>query len=193
MTCASIVASVLYGLLAFEPAHAATPATQPANAVGEALKLEPLSLQSQPVAHFEYTAVGVAHAYALYISAAPATRPATGPAMEFEKYQLVILRAGDNPPQIPREEAMEIQKQHLAHMSGLARQGKILVAGPFSDQPDKTMRGMCIYRCASIAEARQLAEGDPAVKAGRLKVEVLTWNVEKGYMTFPKSPGVEEK
>ena len=130
---------------------------------------------------------------ALAFQPAPATRPATRPAMEFEQFQLVILRAGDNPPQIQREEAMEIQKQHLAHMGGLARQGKILVAGPFSDQPDKTMRGMCIYRCASIDEARQLAEGDPAVKAGRLKVEVLTWNVEKGYMTFPKSPGVEEK
>ena len=120
-----------------------------------------------------------------------ATQPATRPAMEFEKYQLVILRAGDNPPQMSREAAAELQKQHLAHMNDVARQGKILVAGPFSDQPDKTMRGMCIYRCASIDEARELAEQDPAVKAGRLKVEVLTWNVEKGYMTFPKAPQAE--
>jgi hypothetical protein len=29
---------------------------------------------------------------------------------------------------------------------------------------------------------------DPAVKAGRLKVEVVTWYVGKGYMTFPKAP-----
>ena len=130
--------------------------------------------------------------YLFLTSQPPATQPATQPAMQFEQYQLVILRAGDNPPQIPREQAMEIQKQHLAHMSGLGRRGKILVAGPFSDQPDKSMRGMCIYRCASIEEARELAEGDPAVKAGRLKVAVLTWNVEKGYMTFPKAPSDEK-
>jgi uncharacterized protein YciI len=108
--------------------------------------------------------------------------------MQFEQYQLVILRAGDNPPQIEREQAMEIQRAHLAHMKGLADQGKLVVAGPFSDQADKTMRGMCLYRVGSIDEARRLAEDDPAVKAGRLKVEVLTWNVEKGYMTFPKAP-----
>jgi uncharacterized protein YciI len=138
-----------------------------------------------------WSAVVSAVASAVALQPAPATPPATRPAMEFEKFQLVILRAGDNPPQIPREQAMEIQKQHLAHMNGLAQQGKLVVAGPFSDQPDKTMRGMCIYRCGSIDEARQLAEADPAVKAGRLKVEVLTWNVEKGYMTFPKAPQSE--
>ena len=121
-------------------------------------------------------------------AAQPATQPATQPAMQFEQYQLVILRAGDNPPQIEPERAMEIQRAHLAHMKGLADQGKLVIAGPFSDQADKTMRGMCLYRVGSIDEARRLAEDDPAVKAGRLKVEVLTWNVEKGYMTFPKAP-----
>jgi uncharacterized protein YciI len=122
-------------------------------------------------------------------AAQPATRPAAAAAgPQFEQYQLVILRAGDNPQQLPRERVQEIQKQHLAHMEQLAQQGKILVAGPFTDQPDKTMRGMCIYRCGSVDEARQLAEQDPAVVAGRLRVEVLTWNVEKGYMEFPKAP-----
>ena len=118
----------------------------------------------------------------------PATQPATRPAIEFERYQLVILRRGDNAEQIPKEQAAEIQRQHLAHLTRLGEQGKIVIAGPFSDQQDKTMRGMCLYRCASIDEARQLAEEDPAVKAGRLKVDVMTWNVEKGYMTFPKAP-----
>ena len=58
------------------------------------------------------------------------------------------------------------------------------VAGPFDDQTDPRMRGLCIYR-TSIDEARRLAQDDPAVKAGRLEVEVLSWWVEKGAMTFP--------
>lgn len=119
------------------------------------------------------------------------TQPATRPAMEFERYQLVILRAVEGAPAIERDEAMEIQKQHLAHMGRLGEEGKIVVAGPFGDQPDKSFRGMCIYRVGSVDEARELAEQDPAVKAGRLKVDVMTWYVEKGYMTFPKAPAVK--
>jgi hypothetical protein len=50
---------------------------------------------------------------------------------------------------------------------------------------------MCIFRCGSIDEARELAEADPAVKAGRLRVEVMTWYVEKGRMSFPKAPATQ--
>ena len=64
--------------------------------------------------------------------------------------------------------------------------GKMVIAGPFSDQKDDSYRGLCIYN-TSVEEARALAEADPAVKAGRLAVEVMTWHVEKGYMTFPKA------
>jgi len=119
------------------------------------------------------------------------TAPASRPAMQMEPYQLVILRAGDNPPKLSREEGAEIQKQHLAHPKKLWSEGKIMIAGPFGDQPDPSVRGMCLYKVASVDEARRLAEEDPAVKAGRLKVEVMTWYVEKGYMTFPKTPGIE--
>lgn len=120
-----------------------------------------------------------------------ATQPATKPAMEFEQYQLVILRAGDNPPEISREQIMEIQKQHLAHLTAMGKSGKMVIAGPFGDQEDKSFRGMCLYRVGSIEEARKLAEADPAVKAGRMKVQVMTWYVENGYMTFPRAPVLE--
>lgn len=117
--------------------------------------------------------------------ASPTTQPA---AMNFEQYQVVILRAGDNADKITKDELMEIQKQHLAHLTHMGESGRMVIAGPFGDQQDKTFRGMCIYRVGSIDEARKLAEDDPAVKAGRVKVEVMTWYVEKGYMTFPKAP-----
>jgi hypothetical protein len=32
-----------------------------------------------------------------------------------------------------------------------------------------------------------LAEQDPVVKAGQLRVEAMTWWFGKGYMTFPKA------
>ena len=118
----------------------------------------------------------------------PAAAAELPPGME--AYQLVLLKRGPRwtPEQTPA--TAEIQKQHLAHLSRLAEAGKILLAGPFSDQNDPALRGACIYKVASVAEARALAEGDPAVKAGRLAVEVVTWWVEKGYVAFPKAPSV---
>jgi len=65
----------------------------------------------------------------------------------------------------------------------------MVVAGPFDEQEDEGKRGLCLYRVASAAEARALAEQDPAVKAGRLKVEVMAWWVEKGAVSFKAPAG----
>jgi uncharacterized protein YciI len=109
---------------------------------------------------------------------------------EFERYQLVLLRRGPTWTAESTPAVQELQKQHLAHFVKMSEAGKLVIAGPFSDQQDATLRGMCLYRVGSVEEARRLAEQDPMVQAGRLQVEVLTWNVEKGYMTFPKAPPV---
>ena len=105
-----------------------------------------------------------------------------------EAYQLVLLKRG--PAWTPEVTAatQELQKRHFAHLEKLAEDGKLVLAGPFSDQADPALRGASIFRVASAAEARALAEQDPAVQAGRLAVEVVTWWVEKGYVSFPKSP-----
>jgi uncharacterized protein YciI len=105
-----------------------------------------------------------------------------------EAYQLVLLKRGPrwSPERTP--ETAKIQEQHIAHLTRLGEQGKIVLAGPFSDPSDPALRGACLYRVATVAEARALAEADPAVKAGRLAVDVVTWWVEKGYVAFPKAP-----
>jgi uncharacterized protein len=105
------------------------------------------------------------------------------PPAAMERYSLVLLRRPANGgPKVADAEAL--QRQHIGHLQAMARAGKLVVAGPFDDQTDPRMRGMCLYR-VGIEEARRLAQEDPAVKAGRLEVEVLTWWVEKGAMTFP--------
>jgi uncharacterized protein YciI len=105
------------------------------------------------------------------------------PPAAMERYSLVLLRRPANGgPKVADLEAL--QRQHIGHLQAMARAGKMVVAGPFDDQADPRMRGMCLYR-VSLEEARRLAQEDPMVKAGRLEVEVLTWWVEKGAMTFP--------
>ena len=115
--------------------------------------------------------------------------PAAGtPKFEMESFQLVLLMRPADRKELPDAEAEELQRQHLAHLGKMHDSGKMVIAGPFGAQRDPSFRGACLYRVATPEEARALAEADPAVKAGRLRVEVITWYVGKGYMTFPKAP-----
>jgi uncharacterized protein YciI len=114
----------------------------------------------------------------------PAPAPAAPP-IEFESYQLVLLQRPEHPREYAEDKLEEIQQAHLAHLRHLAESGKLLVAGPFDDQPDPRLRGLELFHVGSIEEARRLAEEDPAVKAGRLQAVVMTWYTEKGALTFP--------
>jgi uncharacterized protein YciI len=75
-------------------------------------------------------------------------------------------------------EAILIQSGHLAHMDKLAKEGKINIAGPFAD--DGEIKGMVIYSVPSLEEAHRLTSMDPAVKAGRLLIELHPFWAAKG-------------
>jgi uncharacterized protein YciI len=75
--------------------------------------------------------------------------------------------------------AKTLQAGHLAYMTERHKEGKLLAAGPLGDGSEHR-RGIIVYRAASMDEARALAEGDPAVKAGRLAVELYPWTVPRG-------------
>ena len=93
---------------------------------------------------------------------------------------LAILVRGEKwtPGQTPENEA--IQKAHLANINRLAEMKKLVVAGPFGD--DGTLRGIFVFKVNSIDEARELANTDPAVKAGRLALKIYPWIVPEGIL-----------
>lgn len=103
--------------------------------------------------------------------------------MNFESYAFVLLRRPANAPNLPDDELDRIQEQHLAHLAAMAAAGKLVAAGPFSDQADESLRGLCFY-ATTVEEARELANNDPAVRVGRLEVDVMTWWTERGAVTF---------
>ena len=103
--------------------------------------------------------------------------------MEFDTYSLVVLRRGPRAAEYEGEELDRLQEAHLAHLRSMHERGAMLVAGPFGDQEDETFRGLCLYGLP-LEEARALAEADPGVQAGRMRVEVMTWYTEKGALGF---------
>jgi uncharacterized protein YciI len=105
--------------------------------------------------------------------------------MELEAFELVLLRTPENAPDYDDEEVTRIQGEHLAHHARLRASGHVVTNGPVIDQPDPSLRGLTFYRTGSLEEARRLAEADPAVRAGRLTVEVMTWYCPPGTMSRP--------
>jgi uncharacterized protein YciI len=102
---------------------------------------------------------------------------------QFERVYFGFLVSGPNRGQDP-EAAKQLQKEHLAYMDGQAAQGKLVVAGPFTQEGRR--RGLVVYRVDTMAEAKQRAEADPMIKAGRLAVELHPWQVPVGALPAPR-------
>ena len=105
--------------------------------------------------------------------------------VDLEAFELVLLRRPASAPDYPEAELDRIQREHLAHHARLRDSGQIVTNGPVVDQPDESLRGLTFYRTGSLDEARRLAEADPAVVAGRLEVEIMTWYCPPGTMSLP--------
>jgi uncharacterized protein len=105
--------------------------------------------------------------------------------VDLEAFELVLLRRPQDAPSYPEDVLQRIQDEHLAYHAGLREAGDIVTNGPISDQPDDSLRGLTFYRTGSLARARQLAEADPAVRAGRLAIEIMTWYCPPGTMRQP--------
>ncbi len=102
---------------------------------------------------------------------------------ELESYSFVLLKRGPRALEFTEQELQRLQAQHLAHLDAMSDQGALVLAGPFSDQPDEAVRGFCLYR-SGLEETRRLAESDPSVRAGRMAVDVMTWWTKRGALPF---------
>lgn len=89
-----------------------------------------------------------------------------------KKYVMAFLKAGPNQDQ-DSATAAQLQRAHMDNIFRMADEGKLAVAGPFLDGGE--LRGVYVFNVTTIEEAKALTETDPAIKAGRLVMELHPW------------------
>jgi uncharacterized protein YciI len=104
----------------------------------------------------------------------------------FDRFELVLLKRPADAPPLPEHELEQLQERHLAHLSRMRDEGHLVVAGPFDEQPDPTLRGLCLYQTGSVVRTAALAAQDPSVVAGRLECEVMAFYCQKGAIADPR-------
>lgn len=112
------------------------------------------------------------------------------PAVEMTTYVVGFLYRGTawTPERTP--EVDKLQEGHMANIRRLADEGKLVLAGPFSDGGD--LRGLFVFKTDSVEEAKGWCNTDPAVKAGRLRVELHPWYSAKGIGICPEPPSAKK-
>lgn len=89
-----------------------------------------------------------------------------------KKYVIAFLKSGPN-RDMDSVTAAKIQRAHLDNINKMAEEGKLVLAGPFLD--DGEIRGIYIFNVETLEEAEELTNTDPAIKEGRLIMELHPW------------------
>jgi uncharacterized protein YciI len=117
------------------------------------------------------------------IAAAGFSQEKAEPKYEMTTYFVGILKRGPKWTAEVTEETKKLQAGHMANIRKMAEAGKLIVAGPFTDNTD--IRGLYIFMADTIDEVKTMVAQDPAVQAGRLAVEVKPWFAAKGIKVDP--------
>ncbi len=115
----------------------------------------------------------------LALPAAAAPPAAAGdPDPATERYALGLLWRGPawTPERTPRTDSL--QAGHMANIRAMWEAGRLVAAGPCGGDP--VLRGIFVWRVDSLADVPALLEGDPAVRAGRLRCETRRWIADAG-------------
>lgn len=84
------------------------------------------------------------------------------------------------------EELAAVLSDHLAYIQKLERDGKLMLAGPLSDEAGEQVEGMgmLVFRADSLEDARDLAANDPMHKTGARSFVLRRWLINEGTLNM---------
>lgn len=89
-----------------------------------------------------------------------------------KQYVMAFLKSGSINLK-DETEAQELQIEHMNNIQRMAEEGKLIIAGPFTDKSE--LRGIYIFNVKTVEEAEELTSTDPAIKTGVLVMELHPW------------------
>lgn len=95
----------------------------------------------------------------------------------------VFLNNRTDKAELPEAEVKKIMDGHMANIARLAKEGKLISAGPFD-----AGGGIFIFKSKSMAEVNEWLSTDPGVQANRWRVEVLPYYPRTGSACPVKEP-----
>lgn len=88
-------------------------------------------------------------------------------------YVLILLKTGAN-ESTDKELRNTSFKAHFTNMNEMAKQGKLIVAGPMY-QNEKQYRGLFVFDVKTFDEAKECMKNDLAIQNGFLEPEYYQW------------------
>lgn len=104
-------------------------------------------------------------------------------AAQNKQYTFVFLNTRTDKAELPQEEVEKLMQGHMANITRLAKEGKLIVAGPFDGGG-----GIFILNTTSIDEANTWLSSDPGIQANRWKIDLLPYQPRIGGVCMAKEP-----
>jgi uncharacterized protein YciI len=92
-----------------------------------------------------------------------------------KQYTFVFLNKKADAEKLSEEQSKKIMDGHMANINRLAKEGKLLAAGPFDGGG-----GIFVFSTTNPDEAKQWLSTDPGIQANRWNVEVLPYQPRVG-------------
>lgn len=90
------------------------------------------------------------------------------------RYTFVFLNTNEDRPELPKAQVDSLQAGHIANINKLVKAKKMIAAGPFYGGG-----GIFVFD-TNPEETQALLDTDPAIAAGRFKLEVVPFNMDLG-------------
>jgi uncharacterized protein YciI len=87
----------------------------------------------------------------------------------------VFLNKRTDKAELPKEQVDKLMEGHMANINRLAKEGKLVAAGPFDGGG-----GIFIFHSTSLEEVKSWLATDPGVQADRWKIEMLPFQFRLG-------------